>query len=61
MNRIDEIIRRVENDEPVNWEKENLLVALDMVKLGGDFVKEMLERERKSDDMATDDEKVKTL
>lgn len=42
MSRIDDLIDQVERGEPVDFKKTALLLTLDMVKLGEEFVRDMI-------------------
>lgn len=50
MTRLDSIIERIEKGEPIDWRQESQLVALDLVRVGEEFVRETLERHRESDE-----------
>lgn len=49
-SRIQSIIERVENDQPIDGQKELILMGLDLARIGEEFVQECLERERTEDD-----------
>jgi hypothetical protein len=52
LDRIDSLIERMENDQPIDWDKENNLLALDQVRSDRQFVSDVIERHKEQDDAA---------
>jgi len=50
MSRTQSWIDRLENNQPIDWQRENTLLALDMLRQGERFAEELIERNNEADD-----------
>jgi len=50
MSRLDEVVKQIEQGEPVDWGRLSLLQSLDLALIGEQFAASAAQRERDADD-----------